>query len=118
MTHIIKISLLLFIISSCKHKHSADYFRYARTTKHFSSDLKDADPDFKLGWEHGCETGASSGSNTFYKMFYEANKQDGWKLANSPIYKKAWNYGYLYCMREEYVDQISAPWGSIFGGLK
>lgn len=118
MTYTIKISLLLFIISSCGHKYSADYFRLDRTTSHFEDDLSKADPDFKLGWDHGCETGASSGSNQFYKSFYKSNKQDGWKLANSPIYKNAWNYGYFYCMREEYVDQNSAIWGSAFSGIK
>ncbi|MDB2550357.1 hypothetical protein N9X24_00645 [Rickettsiales bacterium] len=120
MNIIIRISLILFlfIIASCAQKHGADYFRYARTTSHFEEDLKDADPDFKLGWDHGCETGAATGSNTFYKMFYESNKQDGWKLANSPTYGKAWKYGFWYCYREEYIDQKSGIWISIFGGLK
>jgi hypothetical protein len=108
------LTIILPLLTSCGVKA----FRFPNTTDHFKSDLAKADPDFKLGWDHGCETGASSGSNQFYKIFYKSNKQDGWKMASSPTYKNAWNYGYWYCMREEYVDQNVTMWGSIFGGVR
>ena len=57
----------------------------------------DASDDFKQGWKDGCETGMSAGSNTFYKSFYRNNATDGWKIANSPDYKTAWDNSFWFC---------------------
>ena len=76
----------------------------------------DASPDFKQGWADGCEVGMSSGSNTFYKMFYASNQADGFKMANSIDYRTAWGNAFWFCYRATYVKQKSSIWGSILGG--
>ena len=118
MHNIIKILLIItiFTLSSCNSKN-VKFFRKGHTMDDFKDELESSDPDFKLGWDHGCETGSATGSNQFYKMFYDSNKQDGWKMAESPIYNKAWKYGFWYCYREEYVDQKSLIL-PIFGGIR
>lgn len=75
-------------------------------------------PDFKKGWEDGCETGMSAGSNTFYKMFYRSNAVDGWKMTRSKDYQAAWNNSFWYCYRADYFKQKSSIWGSVFGGYR
>ncbi len=86
-------------------------------SKHYEQDLKNASPDFKQGWEDGCETGMSGGSNSFYQTFYKANKQDGYKFTYSPDYKTAWSNAFWFCYRSDYVDQKSTPSSSLFKGL-
>jgi hypothetical protein len=84
----------------------------------FEDELKKSTPDFLQGWYDGCETGVHSGDNSFYKMFFKSNKQDGWKMVNSKDYATAWRYAYWVCYRSEYVDMKSSVWGSIFSGFK
>ncbi len=78
----------------------------------------DASPDFKKGWEDGCEVGMASGSNTFYQMFYRTNAVDGYKMSGSPDYKAAWGNAFWFCFRDDYIRQKSSIWGSMFGGYK
>lgn len=75
-------------------------------------------PDFKKGWEDGCETGMSAGSNTFYKIFYRSNAIDGWKMTQSTDYQTAWNNAFWFCYRYDYFKQKSSIWGSVFGGYR
>jgi hypothetical protein len=86
-------------------------------SKFYQQDLKNASPDFKQGWEDGCETGMSSGSNSFNQMFYKVNKQDGYKFTYSSDYKTAWSNAFWFCYRSDYVDQKSTPSSSFFKGL-
>ena len=44
-----------------------------RPDTEFAEDLKTASPEFRQGWQDGCEVGMSAGSGTFYKMFYSQN---------------------------------------------
>ena len=67
-------------------------------------------PDFKKGWQDGCETGMSAGSNTFYKMFYRSNAVDGWKMTRSNDYQTAWNNAFWFCYRYDYFKQKSSIW--------
>lgn len=113
LTILAKITLII-LISSC----NPTMFKYRGTARHFEKDLAKAHPDFKQGWEDGCETGMSAGSNQFYKSFYKSNKQDGWKMASSEPYRKAWDLSFWYCMRDDYIDQKSSIWGSFFTGIK
>lgn len=78
--------------------------------------LSDITPDFKVGFDDGCESGMAAGSNTFYKMFYRSNKIDGYKFTNSGDYKSAWGIGWWYCYRYDYVKQKQSLYGSFFKG--
>jgi hypothetical protein len=88
-----------------------------RPTYKMDGTFINASPEFHQGWRDGCETGMSSGSNTFYKIFYRNNKVDGYKMVGSPEYKTAWSNSYWYCFRHDYIKQKSPIWGSIFGGV-
>ena len=79
---------------------------------------KDATPEFRQGWEDGCESGSAAGSNFFYKGLYKINKVDGYKVTQSEDYKTAWNFSWWYCYRYMYVKHKSNIWGSFFGGYK
>ncbi len=89
-----------------------------RPDTEFAEDLKKASPEFRQGWQDGCEVGMSAGSGTFYKMFYTNNKVDGYKMTSSSDYKTAWGNAFWYCYRSDYVKQSSSIWGSTFGGYK
>jgi hypothetical protein len=77
-----------------------------------------ASPEFKQGWKDGCEIGMSSGSNTFYKMFYRNNAVDGYKMTSSSDYKTAWGNAFWYCYRYDHIKQNSSIWGSTFSGYQ
>jgi hypothetical protein len=79
---------------------------------------KDASPEFRQGWADGCEAGMGSSSNTFYQMFYDNNKADGYKMMSSGDYRAAWSAAFWYCQRHSYVKAKSSIWGSTFGGYK
>ena len=113
-----KILLLLcfLLVQSCSPKMAA--ILPNRPDHAFDDDLEHASLEFKQGWKDGCEVGMSSGSNTFYKMFYRQNKVDGYKIANSPDYKAAWGNAFWYCYRYDFVKQKSSLWGSIFKGYE
>ena len=90
-----------------------------RPDTEFEKDLAESSVEFRQGWDDGCETGMSAGSNTFYKMFYRNNKADGYKMTSSADYKTAWGNAFWYCYRYDYVKQKStAIWGSTFGGYR
>lgn len=62
-------------------------------------DGPDGPAEFKLGWQHGCETGISVTSNAFQRHFYTFRQDE--ELANKPdrVYYKAWKTAYTYCHR-------------------
>jgi hypothetical protein len=109
MKLIINIILILFI-SSCS--------RVEGPHREFKEDLAEATPDFRDGWNHGCEVGRATGGKSFYRMFAKNNKIDGWKMSNSTDYQIAWNYGYWFCYRDDHVDQKSTSFRSFFGGFQ
>jgi hypothetical protein len=90
---------------------------YKEPTKFFKKDLKNASPDFKQGWEDGCESGMSGGSTSFNQNFYKANKQDGYKFSYSKDYKTAWGSAFWFCYRSDSVDQKTTPSSQFFRGL-
>ena len=102
--------MIMIFMASCGRIEGPD--------KTFRKELINATPDFRQGWEDGCQVGKEAGGNTFYKMFSKANKIDGYKIANSADYKTAWNYSFWYCYREEYIDMKSSIYGSIFSGYQ
>jgi len=54
-----------------------------------------APPEWKLGWQHGCESGLSAYGNDYYKTLYKF-KQDVTMVKNE-LYFKAWNDGFNFC---------------------
>lgn len=52
-------------------------------------------PEYKLGWEDGCDTGVSAESGFSYILAYGFKKRP--ELANNEQYKSAWNEGFTYC---------------------
>ncbi len=87
-----------------------------------SSQMKEmfatAKPDFQDGWRDGCETGVSAGGNWFYKSFYKSNRIDGFRMIDSEDYKVAWNFGWWYCYRYQFVKNKSSLWGSFISGYR
>ena len=52
-------------------------------------------PEYKLGWEDGCDSGISAQSGMMYKMAYGFKKRP--ELGDNDLYKTAWNEGFTYC---------------------
>jgi hypothetical protein len=52
-------------------------------------------PEYKLGWQDGCDTGVSAQGGFSYIMAYGFKKRP--ELSNSEHYKAAWNEGFTYC---------------------
>lgn len=86
--------------------------------REFPEMRKNASPDFRQGWEDGCETGSQAPANWFHKMMVYDTKVDGYKITQSNEYKTAWNFAWWYCYRYMYVKHKSSIWGSFFGGYK
>ena len=105
----------MLILSSCS-KRAADFLPVRPDDEILIEG--NASPDFKQGWEEGCESGMSAGSNTFYKIFYRSNAADGWKMSNSSDYRTAWNNAFWFCYRYDYFKQKSSIWGSFFSGYR
>ncbi len=52
-------------------------------------------PDYKLGWEDGCDSGISAQGGIVSKMIYGFKKRP--ELGDNELYKSAWNEGFTYC---------------------
>lgn len=52
-------------------------------------------PEYKLGWQDGCDSGLSSHSGFMYKILYGFRKRP--EFGNNSLYKSAWNEGFSYC---------------------
>ena len=52
-------------------------------------------PEYKLGWEDGCDSGLSAEGNWADKMMYGFKKRP--EMAANDQYKQAWNEGFTYC---------------------
>ena len=112
---IIFLLISLLATTGCQ-RYMADIFPN-RPDKDFRPD-DDASPEFKQGWDDGCTTGMSGGSNTFYHMFYKNNVVDGYKMTSSSDYKTAWGNAFWYCYRYDYVRQKSSIWSAFFTGIR
>ena len=54
-------------------------------------------PLYITGWKHGCETGAYTSANTFYRLRYKFNQD--WQLAQDDTYYKGWQDAFDYCRK-------------------
>jgi len=52
-------------------------------------------PEYKLGWEDGCDTGLSAEGAWDFKMMYGFKKRP--EMSASDQYKQGWNEGFTYC---------------------
>jgi len=52
-------------------------------------------PEYKLGWEDGCDSGLSAQGGMVAKMAYGFKKRP--EMADNELYKTAWNEGFTYC---------------------
>ena len=110
------ILIVVFLSTSCSSKLQKAL--PSMPDKDLRDELNTNAREHNLGWKDGCETGISSGSNTFYKMFYRSNKIDGYLSATSSDYRDAWDMAFWYCYRSTYIRQKSSLWGSIFKGFR
>jgi len=108
--------ILLLTLPNCSSKMQKSL--PALADRDVKQELDDTTGEYRLGWQDGCETGISGGSNTFYKMFYRNNKIDGYLIANSSDYRDAWDLAFWYCFRSTYIRQKSSIWGSIMKGFR
>lgn len=54
----------------------------------------DGPPDYKLGWQDGCDTKLST-SPGFYRLIYGFKKRP--EMIGNNLYNQGWSNGYLYC---------------------
>ncbi len=53
-------------------------------------------PEFKLGWEDGCDTGLSAqDAGYWYRAMYGYKKRP--EMMENELYKNGWNEGFSYC---------------------
>ena len=52
-------------------------------------------PEYRLGWEDGCDTGVSSVSGIFAKAVYGHRKRP--EMSQSEFYNQGWSEGFHYC---------------------
>jgi hypothetical protein len=75
--------LLVFVVSSCRPLA-------------LSFSEPQGPPEYKLGWEDGCDTGISAeDSGYFYRMMYGYKKRP--EMMENDLYKNGWNDGFAYC---------------------
>lgn len=52
-------------------------------------------PEYKLGWEDGCDTGLAAPGGALAKAIYGYKKRP--ELLDNQLYNTAWNEGFTYC---------------------
>ncbi len=68
-------------------------------------------PEYKLGWEDGCDSGLSSEGGWDYKLMYGFKKRP--EMAMNEQYKQAWNEGFSYCRFSLASSSKEADWKNI-----
>jgi len=52
-------------------------------------------PEYKLGWEDGCDSGVAAAGSMVERMALGFRKRP--ELGENETYKSAWNEGFAYC---------------------
>ena len=52
-------------------------------------------PEYKLGWEDGCDSGLSAQGGAVAKAAYGFKKRP--EMFDNTLYNSAWNEGFTYC---------------------
>lgn len=56
----------------------------------------DGPPEYRLGWQDGCDTGLSAGDTGYlYRAIYGYKKRP--EMAENKLYNSGWNEGFQYC---------------------
>ena len=117
--NLIKFLTIIFFTSSLSGCYSGSQkMMPALADKHMKDETDKTTEEYRAGWKDGCEVGISSGSNTFYKMFYRNTKIDGYRMSSSPEYRDSWDSAFWYCYRSTYIRQKSSIWSSIMKGFR
>lgn len=82
---------VIVAVSSCEHM----YNQITKPRPWRMAETPEGTPEFRKGWEDGCETGMGAYGNDTYKMIY-TYKQD-FTLIDNPEYYRAWKDAYTYC---------------------
>ena len=89
--------LILGLMNSCTVLNG----RYITPTRPFSLNINPppGTPQFRLGWQHGCES-ALSGVNTTANLMAGTHRYyiNGQLWNENERYKTAWNDAYNYCV--------------------
>ena len=80
--------LICFFLASCFSRSKP---MYDLTVSYDES----APAEWKLGWQHGCESGLSAYGNNYFKSIYKF-KQDV-EMVKDEYYFKAWNDSFNFC---------------------
>lgn len=70
-----------------------------------------APPEYRLGWEDGCDSGLSAQGGWYYKMMYGFKKRV--ELARNDEYKQGWNEGFTYCRFSLATSETPGDFGDI-----
>lgn len=66
-------------------------------------------PEYRLGWEDGCDSGISAeDGGFFYRMSLGFKKRP--EMAGEDMYKAGWNEGFSYCRFS--FSAIKSSWSS------
>jgi hypothetical protein len=52
-------------------------------------------PEYKLGWEDGCDSGLAAAGSMVERMAFGFRKRP--EMGESETYRSAWNEGFAYC---------------------
>jgi hypothetical protein len=65
-------------------------------------------PEYKLGWEDGCDTGVSSTTDGVTRLMLGFKKRP--EFGDNEMYKSAWNEGFTYCRLAAEGTGKNSPW--------
>ena len=64
----------------------------------------DGPPEYRLGWQDGCDTGLSAEDNGYlYRAMYGYKKRP--EMMDNELYKSGWSDGMSYCRATESSQQ-------------
>lgn len=94
MKRFLYLIVLCLTLTGCTEGHG--FFRETfKPTPFRMGKAPDGPPDYKSGWNDGCETGLATMTSNYYKTFYKF-KQDP-KMIHNKMYYQAWKDSYTYC---------------------
>lgn len=68
-------------------------------------------PEYRLGWQDGCDSGLSAEGGWDYKLMFGFKKRP--EMASSDQYKQAWNEGFTYCRFSLASSKTPSTWEGV-----
>ena len=68
-------------------------------------------PEYRLGWEDGCDSGMSAQGGWDYKLMYGFKKRP--EMSDQALYKDGWNDGFSYCRFTLAGSQVPGSWEDV-----